>query len=409
MNAQVLLALGVLGVGVGLISASGCAAATPPDWQRAGAKPLPASGDDLSAAVSPPADDAATGRSWTGRVTAVTSLRADVPNAALQLPRVSPDGRWIAFLDQPDGGARASVDDLISGENLGRVSLWLRAVDNTGPARPIAGGGACWPRWSPDSRLLYFIVYDPELGCTLGIHDTTRNRSRRLGVGLRHMMMIAPAANGRRVAVTAYDQVPDHAAIFTIDLDTDRVSLGPEPRGTQLFPQWIGDDTLIYIELTEDGAWLMRWTLGEAEAFQVAPLEAPRSIFDAQSILAPIYQPLSPDLRSYAYYDLVADRVRLAHFTEGFDQLLAPGWRSGAWWGSDWFLATSSDEAQLVAVDRAGEEDQPPKTLRLLPGRWSPLWSNRGRDSILLVGPGEEPGRFTLLQVWLMAATDTIP
>lgn len=382
-----------------LCGLAGCAADTPPDWRRANAQPLAGVSENLSPAMTSIAED----RQWSGRVTAVTSRRADIPNAALQLPCVSADGRWIAFLDQPEEGARASMDDLITGRNLDRVSLWLRAVDDDGPARPIATGGACWPRWSPEGRSLYFITYDPDLGCALGIHDTITNRTRRLAVGLRHMMMIAPAPNGRRVAVSAYDEVPDNAAIFTIDLDTDRVSLGPKRAGTQIFAQWIGETTLIYVELTDDGAWLMRWSIDEDTIHPVARLDVPRSIYDAQNMLAPIAEPLSPDLATFAYYDLIADHVTLAHLTTGSDQPLESGWRGGAWWGSDWFVATSNDEARLVAVDRTDDAEQPPMTLRLLPGRWTPLWSDRQRNSILLAGQGNRPDRFVLLQVWLLA------
>ena len=125
----------------------GCAATPPSDWQRAGAQPVETNTDDLSAALPSPK-----GQRWSGRVTAVASQRADVPNAALQLPRVSPDGQWIAFLDQPTSAgspAPATTDDLVSGRNLGHVSLWLRSVEGTGAARPIATPALAGQRGHP--------------------------------------------------------------------------------------------------------------------------------------------------------------------------------------------------------------------------------------------------------------------
>lgn len=63
--------------------------------------------------------------------------------AAVQAPRVSPDGRYIAF--------SATGDD-------GTPRIWLRAMDDL-QARPLAGSEntADRPFWSPDSRYLGFM------------------------------------------------------------------------------------------------------------------------------------------------------------------------------------------------------------------------------------------------------------
>ena len=234
--------------------------------------------------------------------------------------------------------------------------------------------------------------------------------TRRKSFGLQHMMMIAPASDARRVAVVAYDQVPDDAAIFTIDLASDLATRGPPHRGTQLFPRWIDNDTLIYVELTDKSAWLMRWSLGETVSHKVARLEAPRSIFDAQNMLASIPNPLAPDLANYAYYDLINNRIRLAQLAQGRDSSLAAKWHSGAWWGPDWFVAASREEVRLVSAP-ARESNTSTReenvTLRLIPGRWAPLWSDYKRGSILLVGQSDRLDRFVLLQIWIIADRDT--
>src|SRR5215831_16373426 len=64
-------------------------------------------------------------------------------------PRVSPDGRYIVFVQR----------DTDLAANRGRTTLWLMAL--AAGARPQQltdpGGGDSSPRWAPDSRTLYFL------------------------------------------------------------------------------------------------------------------------------------------------------------------------------------------------------------------------------------------------------------
>ena len=64
-------------------------------------------------------------------------------------PRVSPDGRQVAFQVR-----EADVDN-----NKATTGLWLRAVDGTQAPRRITAHGinSVGPRWSPDGRALYFL------------------------------------------------------------------------------------------------------------------------------------------------------------------------------------------------------------------------------------------------------------
>ncbi len=73
-------------------------------------------------------------------------------------PRVSPDGRWVAFAVTPVGKA---------GEHP-TSAIWLAPVDATAPARKLTAGTANdrSPRWSPDGRWLYFASDRTERGKT---------------------------------------------------------------------------------------------------------------------------------------------------------------------------------------------------------------------------------------------------
>lgn len=73
-------------------------------------------------------------------------------------PRWSPDGRWIAFLsDRPRPGAKAEASD------EGRRQIWRIRPDG-GEAEPLtsAAGGASALEWSRDGRFVAFLSREPK-------------------------------------------------------------------------------------------------------------------------------------------------------------------------------------------------------------------------------------------------------
>lgn len=384
-----------------------------PAWERAGADEVEVADPQGLAGLA----SAGKVQRWSGGVTAVAAPRPGLPRAGLMLPRVSPDGERVAFLDI-DEIAPPSADAWVTGRGLAGVSLWVRAVADEGLARNIALDDAAWPTWSSDGGALWFISHDPATGCALMRHDVATDQTRRLSVGLEHILTPAVSPDGRWVAVIAYGQIADEALLFLIDPATGRVTPGPPPTlgGAQLAPQWLDRSTLLFVELDEQGGGLMRWTVGEAAAAPVAPLNLPVSIFDAVHLHAgipgaiPGAGPVSDDGRWFAYYSLPEDRIELVDLTTGALRPLRQGDRAGAWWGGDWFVVGSDDQLALVALpgEAAGAEaqegqvtDEPPR-MNLLPGRWVPLWADPEAKSMLLIGEGEKPERFGVLQLWVI-------
>lgn len=396
-----------LALALGLVlAASACT--RPSAWEQAGARAVEGGGD-----LSPLLDGARSrsGRRWTGAVTAVSARRGEVPNAGLQLPAVSPDGQWVAYLTadaQADPATLPGPDALVSGRGLEAVGLALRAVgeaEDIPSPRPVARGGVCWPVWSADGSTLFFVEYGPRLGCTLGAYDLQHGTTRRQGVGLRHMMMPAPAPGGGRLAVVAYGERPDDALVFVVDLAAGTAEPGPPPVGSggQVQPRWITDDTLLFLELDPDGgpASLRRWTVGDRVSHLVRDIPgAPGSVFDAPLLAAGIAQPLAPDRSRLALFMPAGAHTRLLPLGGGEPLALAAGTHGGAWWDGRWWVAAGSAGVELVSALSA--DPAAPDRLRLLPGRWAPLWADRGQQSVLLVGPGETPGAFTLVQLWLV-------
>jgi Tol biopolymer transport system component len=61
-------------------------------------------------------------------------------------PRLSPDGRWLAYTSRESG----------------RLEVYVRPFPDAGSARwQVSVEGGASPRWAPDSRELYFLAGDP--------------------------------------------------------------------------------------------------------------------------------------------------------------------------------------------------------------------------------------------------------
>ncbi len=341
---------------------------------------------------------------WTSHITAYATALPAIPNARLQLPRISPDSKWIAYLDREDADALIPNDSVVTGKDLDGVSLWVRPVDSPDGARSVAGSGACWPSWSPDGKVLLFVSYDPDdhRRSSLGLYDVDTGVVGRKSVGLRHMMMPTFNPARDRIAVSAYGEAPDTAIIFIVDPLSGQTLPGPaSDRGAQMFPRWVGDRSLIFIELDEDAAYLMRWTLGDKYATQITRLSAPGSVFDARHILGGINDPLRGDGRAFAYYNMNENRVELVGITSPAHWRLPNGFIGGVWWGDDWFIAASDDRVELASSKRADDRADRPRMIHLVNGRWLPLWADHAQQAVILAGEDKTSGDFTLLKLWL--------
>jgi dipeptidyl aminopeptidase/acylaminoacyl peptidase len=99
------------------------------------------------------------------------------PGVAVQQPRFSPDGRWLAYLSDEGGW----------------LNLWVMPADASGPGRPVVAepfehGGPAWGpgqrsyAWSPDSCSLAYARNESGFG-RLCLVDVARGAGRELGKG----------------------------------------------------------------------------------------------------------------------------------------------------------------------------------------------------------------------------------
>ena len=77
-----------------------------------------------------------------GTARATPLVAASLPNAPRSPtdPRISPDGRFVAFVD------------------MAAQELYVRALDGAGALQVTDGGGFAMPAWAPDSRHLYYCT-----------------------------------------------------------------------------------------------------------------------------------------------------------------------------------------------------------------------------------------------------------
>lgn len=381
----------------------GCATQKP--WLQAGAQQLetinqPRPDDQLREAGKPT-------NQWTARITAYAAACPPIPNARVQLPAVSPDAAYIAYLQTRSDNNTPGADSLITGTGLAAVSLWVRELEEETEPTMVASSGACWPSWSRDGRSLVFVTFDRDRHSALGIFDVETGMIQRKSVGLRCVLMPSLSPDNSLVAVSAYGEIPDHALIFIIDPRSAQATPGPpSTAGAQLYPRWINNNTLIFLELTEEGVNLKRWSIGDQRAATLAQLPGPASIFDAHFMLAAINNPLRPDIGAYAYLNTAENRVEIHDLESDTTRALPMGFQSGSWWGDDWLISANNDRVELVSSRRTSGTADKPRMVRALTGRWLPIWADHATQAAILIGASEDPDAFALLRLWLVAEDD---
>jgi serine/threonine-protein kinase len=88
-----------------------------------------------------------------------------------KMPRVSPDGRWLAYVS----------------DESGREEVYVRALTGGGRV-PVSAGGGAEPLWSPDGRRLFYRAASKQMAASIVTMPA-------LGVTSREMLFDIPFAN----------------------------------------------------------------------------------------------------------------------------------------------------------------------------------------------------------------------
>jgi hypothetical protein len=198
-----------------------------------------------------------TGRVTSGRMLSTTIDGGGRASTAVTLfddgaknyhPRLSPDGRLLAFDSDSDG----------------ERGVYVSERDGRGQRRISGNGYAAVPSWSPDGRQLAFIKGEPERPrvWNLWILDLASGDRRRLSAFSSGQVWGASwFPDGKRVAYSHEDQ------LFITDLTTGITTNAPSPIPGRLVrtPAVSPDGRQIVLQVFRDGGWLFDVATGRMQ------------------------------------------------------------------------------------------------------------------------------------------------
>jgi hypothetical protein len=338
-----------------------------------------------------------------GRYQLLLQHLATLRNTGLELPRASPDGRWIATLSSPNALA-LDADAALTGRTLDDVTLVLHSVTNPkSPPRTIAAAAA-WAVWSPDSRRVVAVSYDRSHRCGLIIHDLSTGQTRRLEIGLTHIITPAFSPTGTQLALCGFAETPEQSRLYVYDLVNQRLTPLPAPKDClwQILPMWVNEHALLYYGRVgaETGLFGAAADASRPSAW-LARVPLPPDAAEALRTQSGIAQPLASGGQWLALFDGSARRIILHHLDDSRAWPLSPMSQSGAWVQP----AGESQPRFIFATDTQCLLASPGGDTHLLGSTpFLPLWCNAAGTRLLVAAPGKQDWTLELVQMRIQPA-----
>ncbi len=327
-----------------------------------------------------------------------TEPLGQLPNSGLQLPVVSPDGKWIAYLAY-EAAKPPVLRSLFSGQGLEPMSLRIKPVGPNARARVLCESGAAWPSWSANSKTLLYLAYQQNGRCDLVVYEPQTAKTRRMSVGANPIIMPAVSPSGSHAAVVVFEPESQSAQLQVVSLFSGKIEHrcpGDSPGAQQLWPQWTPDGQIIFV-LNEGGqSQLVKWQLGEPSLQTLAKIQVKPTVSGIYQAFSGLGRPLSADAHHFAYYDTAQDRIVLLSLADGHRVELPVGTRAGCWYGSGQFVAADQKQIRFFSVRST-------MPTRLMRGLWLPRAANSATNHILLCGRAAKVRNFSLVRMKILS------
>lgn len=322
-----------------------------------------------------------------------------IPNNGLQLPAVSPDGKWIAYLDF-HSDEPIELAGLFTGRGLQPMSLYVRPVTQGAKAKLVCESGAAWPAWSPDNKKLVFVAYDEVGQCRLGIYDVGTGTTRYVSTGQKHIMMLTVSPSGKEAVLVVPGTTAKPSSLYVLNLDTSKVEqiCKTNLQGSKFWPQWTRDGRIIFVLCHDGRSWLAQCWPGKFPPEKLCEIGISPSQIGMFQALAGLGKPLSPDDKHFAYYDTMADRIVLLRLLDGQQIKLPADTRAGCWLDSRRFVAADEKQMRLFTIP-------PTAPALLMRGSWLPLNGNPHTGEIILCTRGRHRSVFSLVRMRLLPSS----
>lgn len=321
-----------------LLLSCGCVSTTGPDHQSTALEPQHARGPWKS--------------SQSSHVRLQSQTLGTLPNSGLQLPVVSPDGKWIVYQDHR-ADKPPMLRSLFSGRGLAPMSLHIQQVGARARGRMLCESGAAWPSWSSDSKTLLYIAFQQNGRCDVVVYEPQTSMTRRLSVAVNPIIMPALSPSGKHAAVVIFEPESQSARLHVVNLSTGKIEHSC-PTGSsgaqQLWPQWTPDGRIIFVLKDDRKSQLVQWRPGESRLHKLVEIQMRPTESGSYQAFAGLGRPLSPDGSHFAYYDTAQDRIVLLRLSDSQRIELPVGTRAGCWFGSERFAAADQKQIRLFST-----------------------------------------------------------
>lgn len=242
-----------------------------------------------------------------------------VENVNLQIPTISPDGNQMLYL-RTDRDFISPMTLLGSADPRhtlpeGTLAIWIRPVSGTAPGRRLSGDRwAHSPVWSDSGRAIAYVVNEPPASFIVH-HDPATAEEHILGVP--DAVNCLPRFDGDDKVLLFCSGSRAHGPfrIYRQTVgDPEPVALTPEGVDC-VFPIASDADQNVLCARVEGDH--LNWARCGPDG--TTDLESRCGVSQRPALLqtwAGITSPLSPDRKSFLFYDMLQNRIRIFHVAE---------------------------------------------------------------------------------------------